>query len=39
MGSVQDPDSYARKVLGLPNPDLLVRGRDLDPDSSIIRQK
>ncbi len=28
-----------RKFLGLPNPDLFVRGPDLDPDSSIIKQK
>ncbi len=43
--SVADPDPQDPHVLGLPDPDLLVRGTDPDPDPapipdpSIIKQK
>jgi hypothetical protein len=39
--SVADPDLSDPMFLGLldPNPDLLVRGTDPDPDPSIIKQK
>jgi hypothetical protein len=37
----QNPVFWVRKLLGLPDPDPLVRDTDLDPDSnpSIINQK
>ena len=35
----QDPDPLDPHVLGLLDPDPLVRGMDLDPDPAIIMQK
>ncbi len=39
VSSVADPDLLDPYVLGLPDPDPLVKDMDPYPDSSIIKQK
>jgi hypothetical protein len=39
LTSVADPDPLDPYVLGLLDPDLLVRGMDPDPDPFITKQK